>query len=75
MSFPTQHVVCQLLRDGPPKRGDKIPLNFMDCAYQNNNDDCGLYAIANAVANATALNKMKCNCFLPDHGSPQILMV
>ena len=24
----------------------------MDCAYQNNSDDCGLYAIANAVAEA-----------------------
>ena len=46
MSFSTQHVVCQLLRDGPPKRGDKILLKFMDCAYQNNSDDCGLYAIA-----------------------------
>ena len=52
MSFPTQQVVCQLLRDGPPKRGDKILLKFMDCAYQNNSDDCGLYAIANAVAEA-----------------------
>ena len=50
MSFPTQQVVCQLLRDGPPKRGDKIL--FMDCAYQNNSDDCGLYAIANAAAEA-----------------------
>ena len=52
MSFPTQQVVCQLLRDGPPKRGDKILLKFMDCAYQNNSDDCGLYAIANTVAEA-----------------------
>ena len=52
MSFPTQQVVCQLLRDGPPKRNDKILLKFMDCAYQNNSDDCGLYAIANAVAEA-----------------------
>ena len=24
MSFPTQKVVCQLLRDGPPKRNEKI---------------------------------------------------
>ena len=52
MSFPTQQVVCQLLRDGPPKRGDRILLKFMDCTYQNNSDDCGLYAIANAVAEA-----------------------
>ena len=52
MSFPTQQVVCQLLRDGPPKRNDKILLKFMDCAYQNNSGDCGLYAIANAVAEA-----------------------
>ena len=52
MSFPTQQEVCQLLRDGPPKRGDKILLKFMDCAYQNNSDDCGLYAIANVVAEA-----------------------
>ena len=41
---------CFLLRDGPPKRGDKILLKFMDCAYIS--DDCGLYAIANAVAKA-----------------------
>ena len=27
MSFPTQKVVCQLLRDGPPMRVDKILLN------------------------------------------------
>ena len=52
MSFPTQQVVCQLLRDGPPKRGDKILLKFMDRAYQNNSDDCGLDAIANTVAEA-----------------------
>ena len=42
MSFPTQQVVCQLLRDGPPKCGHNILLKFMDCAYQNNSDDCGL---------------------------------
>ena len=24
----------------------------MDCTYQNNNNDCGLYAIANTVAGA-----------------------
>ena len=47
-----QKVVCQLLRDGPPKRGDKVLLKCMDCSYQNNSDDCGLYAIANAVAEA-----------------------
>ena len=40
------------MRDGPSKRGDKILLKFMDCAYQNNSDDCGLYAIANGVAEA-----------------------
>ena len=44
--------MCQLLRDGPPKCGDKILLKFMDYAYQNNSDDCGLYDIANAVARA-----------------------
>ena len=44
--------MCQLLRDGPPKCGDKILLKFMDYAYQNNSDDCGLYDIANAVAGA-----------------------
>ena len=32
--------------------GDKIFFKFMDCAYQNNSNDCGLYAIANAVAEA-----------------------
>ena len=39
MSFPTQQIVGQLLRDGPPKGGDKILLKFMDCAYQNNSDE------------------------------------
>ena len=78
MSCPIQQVVCELLRDGPPKRGDKMLLKFMNCAYQNNSDDCGLNAIRNAVAEAfgidpttqeydTALNKMKCNFFLLDH--------
>ena len=57
MSFPTQQVVCQLLRDGPPKRGDKILLKFMDFAYQNNSDDCGLYAIANAVSEAFGIDQ------------------
>ena len=52
MSFPSQQVVSLLLRDGPPNRGDKKLSLFMDCAYQNNSDDCGLYAIANAVAEA-----------------------
>ena len=52
MSSPTQQEVCQLLRDGSPKSGDEILLQFMDCAYQNNSDDCCLYAIANAVAQA-----------------------
>ena len=28
----------------------------MDCAYQNNSDDCGLYAIANAVAAAFGID-------------------
>ena len=56
MSFPSQQVVCQLFRDGPPKCGDKILLKFMDCAYQNNSDDCGLYAIANAVAEAFGID-------------------
>ena len=51
MSFPTQQVVT-LLRDGPPKRGDKIILKLMDCEYQNNSHYCGLYAITNAVAEA-----------------------
>ena len=42
MSFPTQQVVtvvCQLLRDGPPKCGDKILLKVMDCSYQNNSNE------------------------------------
>ena len=56
MSCPTQQVVCQLLREGPPKRGDKILLKFMDCAYQNNSDDCGLNAIRNAVAEAFGID-------------------
>ena len=56
-SFPTQHVVCQLLRHGSPKRGDKILLKFMDCVYQNSSDDCGLYAIANAVAEAFGIDR------------------
>ena len=56
MSLPTQQVVCQLLRDGPPKHGDKILLKFMDCVYQNNSDDCSLYAIANAVAEAFGID-------------------
>ena len=81
MSFPTQQVVCQLLRDGPPKRCDKILLKFMDCAYQNNSDDCGLCAIAYAVAEAFDIDPTtqeydtECNCFLQEHGSPQILML
>ena len=45
MSFPTQQVVCQLSRDVSPKWGDKILLKFMDCAYQNNSDDCGLFVL------------------------------
>ena len=56
MIFPTQQVVDQLLRDGPPKRGDEILLKSMDCAYQNNSDDCSLYAIANTVAEAFGTN-------------------
>ena len=57
MSFPTQQVVCQLLRDGPPKGGDKIILKFMDCAYQSNSDDCVLYATCcNAVAEAFGID-------------------
>ena len=56
MSFPTQQVVCQLLRDGPPKRGYKILSKFIDCAYQNNSIDCGLYAIAKAVAEAFGID-------------------
>ena len=46
--------MCQLLIDGPPKRDDKILLKFIDCSYQtlNNSDDCGLYVIAKAVAEA-----------------------
>ena len=53
MTFPEQQVVCQLLRDGPHiKRNDKILLKFMDCVYQNNSDNCGVFAIANAVAEA-----------------------
>ena len=28
----------------------------MDCAYQNNSDDCGLYALANAVAEAFGID-------------------
>ena len=56
MSFLTQRVVCQLLKDGPPKRGYKILLKFIDCAYQNNSVDCGLYAIAKAVAEAFGID-------------------
>ena len=59
MSFPTQQVVCQLLRKGPSKRNDKIFLKFMDCAFQSNSDDCGLYAIANAVAEALGIDPIK----------------
>ena len=56
MSFPTHQVVCQLLRSGPPKRNDKILLKFMDCTFQSNSDDCGLYTIANAIAEAFGID-------------------
>ena len=43
MSFTMLLLGCQLLRDGLLKQGDEIILNFMDCSYKPNSDDCGLH--------------------------------
>ena len=57
ISFRVQEAICHLTKkDTPPKKSDKIHLKFMDVAFQTNGNDCGLYAIANAIAEASGID-------------------
>ena len=57
VSFPVQQSICNIMRRGtPPKRSDVIKVLFTDVSWQPNPNDCGLYAIANAVCDALGID-------------------
>ena len=57
ISFPVQQSICNIMRRGtPPKRSDVIKVLFTDVSWQPYQNDCGLYAIANAVCDALGID-------------------